>query len=237
MKRCPECGRDYNDDSMSFCLDDGSELLFGPASTDEPATAILSGLGGSPLGGSGSEPGAVATGFRGDEGQTAAFINTTEQTAIFPTGAEAEPLRKVGSKQRQLAVLAIAVLILAVGGFFGYRYFSASGSKQINSIAVIPFENRNSDADTDYLSDGLAESVIFRLTQIPDLRVSPTSSVMRYKGASTDIAKIASELGVDAVMTGRLTKRGDNLNITVELVDARTNKSLWGEQYLSLIHI
>ena len=95
----------------------------------------------------------------------------------------------------------------------------------------MPFENKNSDADTDYLSDGLAESLIFRLTQIPDLKVSPTSSVMRYKGKETDIAKIASELGVDAVMTGRLTKRGDNLNITVELVDARTNKSLWGEQY------
>ena len=120
-------------------------------------------------------------------------------------------------------------VILLVGGFFGYRYFSPA--KQINSIAVMPFENRNSDADTDYLSDGLAESVIFRLTQIPDLRVSPTSSVMRYKGKETDVAKIASELGVDAVMTGRLTKRGDNLNITVELVDARTNKSLWGEQY------
>ncbi len=95
----------------------------------------------------------------------------------------------------------------------------------------MPFDNRSSDADTDYLSDGLAESLIFRLTQIPDLRVSPTSSVMRYKGKETDIAKIANELGVDAVMTGRMTKRGDNLNITVELVDARTNKSLWGEQY------
>ncbi|MBK9528650.1 MAG: protein kinase [Acidobacteria bacterium] len=125
----------------------------------------------------------------------------------------------------------LLTLLLAAGGFFGYRYLSGSNTKQINSIAVMPFENRNSDADTDYLSDGLAESVIFRLTQIPDLRVSPTSSVMRYKGASTDVAKIASELGVDAVMTGRLTKRGDNLNITVELVDARTNKSLWGEQY------
>ncbi len=124
----------------------------------------------------------------------------------------------------------ISALIL-IGGFFGYRYFSASGTRQIESIAVMPFENRNSDADTDYLSDGLAESVIFRLTQIRDLKVSPTSSVMRYKGKETDIAKIASELGVDAVMTGRLTKRGDNLNITVELVDARTNKSLWGEQY------
>ncbi|HUR98257.1 MAG TPA: hypothetical protein VMZ26_09365, partial [Pyrinomonadaceae bacterium] len=84
---------------------------------------------------------------------------------------------------------------------------------------------------TDYLSDGLAESLIFRLTQLPGLKVSPTSSVVRYKGANTDIAKIAAELGVDAVMTGRLLKRGDNLNITVELVDVRNNKSLWGEQY------
>ncbi|MBP7415910.1 MAG: tetratricopeptide repeat protein [Pyrinomonadaceae bacterium] len=220
MKRCPECRRDYYDDTLLYCLEDGNALVQGSVpSPDEPATAILSGLEVPAIDGSASES------------PTVAQIHTTEQTAIFPTGAEAEPLRNVGSKQRQLAVLAIAVLILAVGGFFGYRYFSASGSKQINSIAVMPFENRNSDADTDYLSDGLAESVIFRLTQIPDLRVSPTSSVMRYKGASTDVAKIASELGVDAVMTGRLTKRGDNLNITVELVDARTNKSLWGEQY------
>jgi len=233
MKRCPECGREY-DNTMMFCLDDGAELLYGPAK---------------------SEPGAIATGFPSDEPQTAilhataapgeaptrAQIHTTEQTAILNTGAEAEPRGSLDAlpekhsfsaswAAKPLAAVVVAIAIL-VGGFFGYRYFSASGSKQINSIAVMPFENRNSDADTDYLSDGLAESVIFRLTQIPDLRVSPTSSVMRYKGKETDVAKIAAELGVDAVMTGRLTKRGDNLNITVELVDARTNKSLWGEQY------
>ncbi len=233
MKRCPECRRDYYDDTLLYCLDDGNALLEGPR----------------------SEPGAVATGFSADEPQTAilhstaapgeaptrAQINTTDATAILHTGAEAEPRESLGGlPERQslsphraakpLAAGVVALLVL-VGGFFGYRYFSIGGSSAINSIAVMPFENRNSDADTDYLSDGLAESVIFRLTQIPDLRVSPTSSVMRYKGASTDIAKIASELGVDAVMTGRLTKRGDNLNITVELVDVRTNKSLWGEQY------
>ena len=227
MKRCPECRRDYYDDTLLYCLEDGIALVQGSVpSPDEPATAILSGLGVPPLGGSGSES------------ATRAQIHTTEQTAIFPTGAEAEPQNKSGdstAKQsfaarrgKLLAALVVAVLFL-VGGFFGYKYYSPA--KQINSIAVMPFENRNSDADTDYLSDGLAESVIFRLTQLPDLRVSPTSSVMRYKGASTDVAKIANELGVDAVMTGRLTKRGDNLNITVELVDARTNKSLWGEQY------
>ncbi|HBE83447.1 MAG TPA: hypothetical protein DDW24_11770 [Blastocatellia bacterium] len=227
MKRCPECRRDYYDDTLLYCLEDGIALVQGsvpvPVSdTDEPATAIL------------HETSAPA------EAQTRAQIHTTEQTAILSTGAEAEPQTTLNDstekrsfsarRTKPLAAVVVAIAIL-VGGFFGYRYFSASGSKQINSIAVMPFENRNSDADTDYLSDGLAESVIFRLTQIPDLRVSPTSSVMRYKGKETDVAEIASELGVDAVMTGRLTKRGDNLNITVELVDARTNKSLWGEQY------
>ena len=195
---------------MSFCLDDGSELLFGPASMDEPATAILH---------STAAPG---------EAPTLAQIQLTEQTAILPNGTGDIVPKSRGFDKRLLAVpLILAVIVL--GSFFGYRYINPA--KQIHSIAVIPFENKNSDADTDYLSDGLAESLIFRLTQIPDLRVSPTSSVMRYKGKETDIAKIASELGVDAVMTGRLTKRGDNLNITVELVDARTNKSLWGEQY------
>ena len=233
MKRCPQCGREY-DNTMMFCLDDGAELLYGPAKSEPPASA----------GGQfGDEPHTAilhSTAAPG-EAPTRAQIHTTEQTAVFPRDAEAEPRESLGGlseKQsfsarrgaKPLITTAVAVVLL-VGGFFGYRYFSASSSKQINSIAVMPFENRNSDADTDYLSDGLAESVIFRLTQIPDLRVSPTSSVMRYKGASTDVAKIASELGVDAVMTGRLTKRGDNLNITVELVDARTNKSLWGEQY------
>ncbi len=136
------------------------------------------------------------------------------------------------AKSHKLATVIIGIILLSIISAIAYFGFFANRSgKQINSIAVMPFENKNSDADTDYLSDGLAESLIFRLTQIPDLKVSPTSSVMRYKGKETDVAKIATELGVDAVMTGRMTKRGDNLNITVELVDARTNKSLWGEQY------
>ncbi len=136
------------------------------------------------------------------------------------------------AKSHKVATAIIGIILLSVISAIAYfGFFANRSAKQINSIAVMPFENKNSDADTDYLSDGLAESLVFRLMQLPDLRVSPTSSVMRYKGKETDIAKIASELGVDAVMTGRLTKRGDNLNITVELVDARTNKSLWGEQY------
>ena len=95
----------------------------------------------------------------------------------------------------------------------------------------MPFENKSSDADTDYLSDGLAESLIYRLSQLPNLKVSPTSSVFRYKGKATDPQIVAKELGVDSVLTGRIVQRRDNLTISVNLIDTRNGKSLWGEQY------
>jgi adenylate cyclase len=208
MKRCPECGRNYNDDSMSFCLDDGSELLFGPASVDEPQTAIMP---------STSEP------------RTQAQIHTIANTAILPTEAVDAPKAKAFGKRLILAPLVLAVI--GVGGFFGYRYFKPAGDGSINSVAVLPFQNKSGDPNSEYLSDGLAESLIYRLSQLPNLKVSPTSAVIRYKGKEADVAKIAGELGVDAVMTGRLAQIGDNLTISVELVDVRNNTLLWGEQY------
>ena len=72
---------------------------------------------------------------------------------------------------------------------------------------MLPFQNKSTDADTEYLSDGLAESLIFRLSQLPNLKVSPTSSVIRYKGKDTDITQIGKELEVDAVMSGRVSQR------------------------------
>jgi TolB-like protein len=238
MKRCPECGREY-DNTMSFCLDDGAELLYGPARMDEPATAIL------------SEPGAIATGFLAGDAPTKPQIYTTGETALFERGAEAEPQRSfgemperqslsahraaephgmLGGRNRLFLSAGFAVLLL-IGGFLGYRYLAADDSGQINSIAVLPFENRSGNTDTDYLSDGIAESLIFRLSQLPDLKVSPVSSVIRYKGKEFDAQKIAAELGVGAVMLGRMTQRGDSLTISVELIDAANNKILWGEQY------
>ena len=238
MKRCPECRRDYYDDTLSFCLADGSELVYGLSET-EPATAIL------------SEPGALmggGTGLRGGEDQTRPQIHTTEQTAILQRGAEAEPQRSLGDsserrslsahraakplggRNKLLAGLGIAVLLL-VAGFFGYRYFKPAAAEQISSIAVLPFENRSGSTDTDYLSDGLADSLIYRLSQLPNLKVSPTSSVMRYKGKDTDVAQIAKELKVDAVMSGRLVQRGDDLTISIQLIDSRSEKLIWAEQY------
>ena len=178
-------------------------------------------------------PASSATALRTDAGST---IQSTvaRSGSMPPTASSAEYLVSGIRKHKRSVGVTLAILLVVISGagywFFKYRG-STGGNEAINSIAVLPFQNKSDDADTDYLSDGLAESLIFRLSQIPGLKVSPTSSVMRYKGKDTDVAKTANELGVDAVMTGRLVKRGDNLNITVELVDIRNNKSLWGEQY------
>ena len=103
--------------------------------------------------------------------------------------------------------------------------------KGIESVAVLPFENKSSNADSEYLSDGLSESLIYRLSQLSNLKVSPRSSVFRYKGKEIDAEKIGNELGVDAVMSGRLIQRGDNLTISVDLIDVKNRKTLWGEQF------
>jgi TolB-like protein len=75
--------------------------------------------------------------------------------------------------------------VIVIAGFAGYRYLNGANTEQVNSIAVLPFENRSGSGDTEYLSDGLADSLIYRLSQLPNLKVSPTSSVMRYKGKET----------------------------------------------------
>ena len=237
MKRCPECRRDYYDDTLLYCLDDGNALLEGPASVDEPATAILSKFGIPALGG--SLP----------ESPTRAQINTTDQTAIFPRGAEAEPqeisgdLRerqslsahraakpqgKVGSRQRQLAVIGIAVIIL-VGGFFGYRYYAPT--RQIESIAVMPFVNESGNADVEYLSDGMTETLISSLSNIPNLSVKARSTVFYYKGKEISAKKIGEELKVQAVLFGRVSQRGDDLKLSLELVNTETQDVIWSEQY------
>ena len=224
MKRCPECRRDYYDDTLLYCLDDGNALLEGPAtasSGDEPATAILH---------STAAPG---------EAPTRAQINTTEQTAVLPRGAEAEPRESLGGhSERQslsahraakpLAAVVVAAIVL-IGGFFGYRYFTPS--KQIESIAVMPFVNESGNADVEYLSDGMTETLISSLSNIPNLSVKARSTVFYYKGKETSAKKIGEELKVQAVLFGRVSQRGDDLKLSLELVNTETQDVIWSEQY------
>lgn len=155
---------------------------------------------------------------------------TAKSTSLPPALSSAEFVAQ-GLKRHKLGV-AVA-LVIAVGAVALFAYYLRAGKSEvgIGSIAVMPFQNKSSDADTEYLADGLAESLIYRLSQLPNLKVSPTSSVMRYKGKDTDVAQVAKELEVDAVMSGRISQRGDALTISVELVDARTKKIIWAEQY------
>ena len=128
---------------------------------------------------------------------------------------------------------AIAVLILSVAAVFGIRSYLHAKSTEVavESIAVIPFVNESKDANSEWISDGLTESIINNLTQLPNLKVIARSSVFRYKGRESDPLAVGKELGVRAVLTGRLMQRGDTMVISAELVDIRDNKQLWGEQY------
>ena len=157
--------------------------------------------------------------------------STAAVSASLPPALSSAEFVAQGLKRHKLSVAIGLVIAMGVIIFFAYYLRAGKSEVAIDSIAVLPFQNKSSDADTEYLSDGLAESLIYRLSQLPNLKVSPTSSVLRYKGKDTDIDQIAKELEVDAVMSGRVSQRGDNLTISVELVDVRTKKIMWAEQY------
>jgi serine/threonine protein kinase/Tfp pilus assembly protein PilF len=132
-------------------------------------------------------------------------------------------------RQRNLTVISLAALALLVLGF-AYWYFTRPVTA-IDSVAVLPFVNVGGDANTEYLSDGLTESLINSLSQLPNLKVIARSSVFRYKGQTIDPQTIGRELGVRAVLTGRVVQKGDDLIIQTELVDVDTQTRLWGENY------
>ena len=134
-------------------------------------------------------------------------------------------------KKAFLALASVAVLATAALGFGAYRWLAPHTGSSIDSLAVLPFINVTADPNTEYLTDGLTESLIGSLSQLPNLAVRPRSSVFRYKSKDVDPQKAASELKVDGVLTGRVTQRGDSLLVSAELTDVRTNRSLWSEQY------
>jgi len=142
-------------------------------------------------------------------------------------GSYAAPL--VSGRSRRLALWTAAVLGITLAAFGLLSY--AKDRKPIESLAVLPFANASVDPETEYLSDGITESLINRLSQLPNVRVISRASVFRYKGKDQDPRAIARELGVRAIVTGRVMERGDRLSIGSELVDTRDNRQLWGERY------
>ncbi len=160
--------------------------------------------------------------------------STAATTTDAGTGASAVSSAEYifsGIRQHKLAAAMVGIVLVLGAVGLGFYLSAPTGELPIESIAVLPFQNRSAEADSEYLSDGLAESLIYRLSQLPNLKVSPTSSVFAYKNKEIDAVKVGSELGVNAVLSGRIVQRGESLTISAELVDVRHNKLLWGEQY------
>ncbi len=147
----------------------------------------------------------------------------------LPLGAQqaAPPPTRRGKAALWAGALALAGLL----GLAAWLYLPTERGKAIDSIAVLPFANASGDPNAEYLSDGITENLINSFSQLPKLRVVPRSRVFRYKGKETDPEKIGRELNVRAVLTGRVTQRGDSLNIQTELVDVGADSQLWGRQY------
>ncbi|MFY9555001.1 MAG: protein kinase [Blastocatellia bacterium] len=103
--------------------------------------------------------------------------------------------------------------------------------KAIDSLAILPLVNASGDPDAEYLSDGITESLINNLSQLPKLRVMARSTVFRYKGREVDPQRVGQELGVRAALTGRVLQRGELLIIRAEMVDTDDGSHIWGEQY------
>jgi serine/threonine-protein kinase len=129
---------------------------------------------------------------------------------------------------------ALALTLLLFGLNVGHlrdRVLHGSAGGRIDSIAVLPFSNASNDPKTEYLSDGITESLINSLSQLPNLSVTARNTVFRYKGQPTDPQKWGHDMGVRAILTGRLIQTGDELMISVSLEDVRENRQIWGEQY------
>ena len=132
--------------------------------------------------------------------------------------------------RRFLAVGAAGlVAALAIGA--GVLYHGAARGASIESVAVLPFENATGDPSIEYLSDGISESLINKLSSLPGLRVISRTSAFAFKGKAVTPAEIGRKLGVDALLLGTLAQRGANLAITAELVSVRDDTQLWGDKY------
>lgn len=133
-------------------------------------------------------------------------------------------------RHKGAAVLVLATIVLALAALVYYRYSSTS-TAAISSVAVLPFTNQSGDPNMDYLSDGISESLINNLSQLSSLKVISRGSVFKYKGKEVDPSEVARALGVQAIVTGRVMQRGDQLQVSAELVNVSDKTQMWGEQF------
>ncbi len=228
MKRCPQCNRIETDESLKFCRADGTTLISGSGSVSgEAGTAKLVSAAVS------SEIETSVLPHRTD----AEINRPTAPTTVLPVGTILSTTRELTkSKGRGVifGLIAFVILGIVIGG---YLYFSRkTTTTTIQSIAVMPFVNESGNADLEYLSDGMTETLINSLSQLPNLSVKARSTVFHYKGKGTTPQQVGTELSVQAVLNGRVTQHADQLTLSLELVDARTGDQIWGDHYIRAVN-
>ena len=154
-------------------------------------------------------------------------------TAGFPAATTSSATIILGEIKRHKLGFGLAAGLLLVAAAAGSYLLSTSGhgTEAISSIAVLPFQNVSGDADAEYLSDGMTETLIGSLSHIPKLNVKARSSVFRYKGKNADAQTIGRELDVQAILLGRVAQRAEQLILNLELVDTHSENVIWSEQY------
>jgi eukaryotic-like serine/threonine-protein kinase len=154
----------------------------------------------------------------------------TESGKTVSTGRE-DSAKRSGWGRRKIVVSALSLAVVLAGFVAAGVFYFRGSTSRIDSIAVLPFTNASGDPNAEYLSDGITEGLIDSLSQVPDLRVVSRTSVFHYKGKDTAPRTVGRELGVTAIVSGRVTQRGDTLLVSAELIDARDDRQIWGEQY------
>ncbi len=154
----------------------------------------------------------------------------TAEVSAMRTASSAENASGEINRHKRAAVIALTALALAAVVIVYFNRF-APGARAIRSVAVLPFSNESGAPNLEYISDGLSESLIDRLSQAPGVKVIARSSSFRYKGKEIDPREVAKALGVEALVMGRIAQRGDDIQVRAELVDAREGTQIWGDQY------
>ena len=147
------------------------------------------------------------------------------------TDSDSTVTTSVGGKQknRKPVLVGMAGLLLAI--LVMVYFIILKPNPMIDSVAIMPFANDSGDPEMEYLSDGITESLISKLSQLADLKVMSRHSVFRFKGEEIDPKSVGQNLNVRAILLGRISQVGENLRISLELVDTKDDRQLWGEQY------
>ena len=164
-------------------------------------------------------------------GSTAAAGAGFASSASTPVASSAAVVSPAAgtSKKLWLGVAALAAVALAGAGYYFLR--GRAPESKVTSIAVLPFVNATSDAANEYLSDGLTESLIGTLSQLPDVKVMARSTVFKFKGKEDDPQQIGKALNVNRLLMGRVTQHGDSVSVQADLVNAEDGSEVWGSHY------